>query len=190
MADSSDGRSQKERMLAGDLYVADDPELAADNRRISAWMDRYNASQTLGQPERQALLEEMFGSVGTGCNIRPPFHCDYGYNIHCGPRVYFNTNCVILDVCRVSIGGGTLFGPAVHIYTATHPLPAAARKTSESGKPVIIGSNCWIGGGAIILPGVSIGDNCVIGAGSVVNRDIPPNSLAAGNPAKVKRQLE
>ena len=183
-------KSEKQKMLAGESYNPLDPELVADRRRAKILLKRFNIDHYVFDQQAAIVLHELMPDAHRSLYIETPFHCDYGYNIHCGPRVYFNTNCVILDVCRVSIGGGTLFGPAVHIYTATHPLSAAARKTSESGKPVIIGSNCWIGGGAIILPGVTIGDNCVIGAGSVVNRDIPPNSLAAGNPAKVKRQLE
>ncbi len=187
MADSSDGRSQKERMLAGDLYVADDPELAADNRRISAWMDRYNASQTLSQPERQALLEEMFGSVGAGCNIRPPFHCDYGYNISLGRGVFMNHGCCILDVVRVSIGDLTQIGPGVQILTADHPRdPVQRRRMLEFGRPVTIGANVWIGGGAISLPGVTVGDDAIIGAGSVVTRDVPAGGVAVGNPARLR----
>jgi maltose O-acetyltransferase len=180
-----DERSQKQRMLAGDLYVADDPELAADNRRVSAWMDRYNARQTLSQPERQALLEEMFGSVGAGCNIRPPFHCDYGYNISLGRGVFMNFNGCILDVVRVSIGDMTQIGPGVQILTADHPRdPEDRRRMLEFGRPVTIGANVWIGGGAILLPGITVGDDAIIGAGSVVTRDVPAGATVVGNPAR------
>jgi maltose O-acetyltransferase len=121
--------------------------------------------------------------------VQPPFFCDYGFNLELGERVYFNFNCVVLDVCQVRIGSFTLFGPAVQIYTATHPLGAMARRKVESGRPISIGSDCWIGGGAIILPGVTIGDRSVIGAGSVVTRDVPADVMAAGNPCRARREL-
>lgn len=182
-----DSRSQKQRMLAGDLYVADDPELAADNRRVSAWMDLYNASHARTQAERQALLAEMFARVGEGCNIRPPFHCDYGYNISLGRGVFLNFNCCILDVVAVTIGDMTQIGPGVQILTADHPRdPGERRQMLEFGRPVVIGANVWIGGGALILPGVTIGDDAIIGAGSVVTRDVPPGGVAVGNPARLR----
>ena len=180
-------KSEKEKMLAGELYLASDPELVADGRRIAAWMDRYNASQERTQKEREALLKEAFAAVGEGANIRPPFHCDYGYNIGLGAGVFMNFNCVILDVVRVAIGDGTQIGPNVQILTADHPRDPAARATGlEFGRPVAIGRNVWIGGGAIILPGVAIGDDAIIGAGSVVTRDVPANGLAVGNPARLR----
>lgn len=174
-------------MLAGDLYVADDPELVADNRRISAWLDRYNATNTLTQAERQALMEEVFASVGDGCNIRPPFYCDYGYNISLGRGVFLNFNCCILDVVNVTIGDMTQIGTGVQILTADHPRdPAQRRQMLEFGRPISIGANVWIGSGAIVLPGVTIGDDAIIGAGSVVTRDVPPGATALGNPARIK----
>lgn len=180
-------KTQKQKMLAGELYIADDPELAADNGRISAWLDRYNATSTRTQPERQALLEEAFASVGEGCNIRPPFHCDYGYNISLGRGVFLNFNCCILDVVSVTIGDLTQIGPAVQILTPDHPRdPVQRRQMLESGRPVVIGANVWIGGGAIILPGVTIGDDAIIGAGSVVTRDVPAGATVMGNPARPK----
>ena len=180
-------KTQKQRMLAGELYVADDPELHADIRRISAWMDRYNASQTLSQPERQALLAEAFAGVGEGCNIRPPFTCDYGYNIRLGRGVFLNFNCCILDVVAVSIGDMTQIGPGVQILTADHPRDSAERRRMlEFGRPITIGANVWIGAGALILPGVTIGDDAIIGAGSVVTRDVPPGGTAVGNPARLR----
>ena len=127
--------------------------------------------------------------AGDGAVIRPPFHCDYGYNIRIGPGVFFNFNCVVLDVCEVRVGDFTLFGPAVQIYTATHPMNALLRRTQESGKPVEIGSDVWVGGGAILCPGVKIGARSVIGAGSVVTRDIPEGVFAAGNPCRVIREI-
>ena len=180
-------KTEKEKMLAGELYVADCPELAADNRRISEWMDRYNATHSRTQEERQALLEEAFGQVGAGVNIRPPFHCDYGYNISLGSGVFLNFNCVILDVVKVTSGDKTQIGPVVQILTADHPRDHRQRaQMLEFGRPITIGANVWIGGGAIILPGVTIGDNALIGAGSVVTRDVPAGGVAFGNPARVR----
>ena len=135
------------------------------------------------------MLVEALGHVGAGVNIRPPFFCDYGYNISIGDGAFMNFNCVVLDVCKVTIGDFTLFGPAVQIYTATHPMNAALRRKQESGKPVAIGADVWVGGGAISCPGVMIGSRTVIGAGSVVTRDIPDGVFAAGNPCRVIRRL-
>ena len=179
-------RSEKEKMLAGELYVADAPELAADHRRICDWLDRYNSASTRTQAERQALLKEAFASVGDGCNIRPPFYCDYGYNIHLGRGVFLNFNCCILDVVEVIIGDMTQIGTGVQIITADHPRdPAQRRQMLEFGRPVHIGANVWIGTGAIVLPGISIGDDAIIGAGSVVTRDVPRGVTALGNPARI-----
>src|SRR5690606_4589147 len=175
--------------LAGENYRPLDPELSAERRHAKMLLRQFNIDHYVFSREAALVLKKLLPNAHPSLYIESPFHCDYGYNIHCGSRVYFNTNCVILDVCRVTIGSGTMFGPAVQIYTATHPLSSIERKTVESGKPVTIGNNCWIGGGAIILPGVTVGDNCVIGAGSVVTKDIPANTLAAGNPAVVKRQI-
>lgn len=180
-----DQRTQKEKMLAGELYVADCPELAADNRRISEWMTRYNAALSKSPEERHEMLVEAFGTVGPGVNIRPPFFCDYGYNISIGEGSFMNFNCVVLDVVQVSIGSKTQIGSAVQILTADHPRdPALRAQLLEFGRPVTIGSNVWIGSGAIVLPGVTIGDDAVIGAGSVVTRDVPPGATAVGNPAR------
>jgi maltose O-acetyltransferase len=178
-------RTEKEKMLAGELYRADSPELIADNRRISEWLDRYNASQCRSREEGEALLREALGSVGPGVSIRPPFHCDYGYNISLGAGVFLNFGCVVLDVVKVTIGEGTQIGPCVQILTADHPRDPAQREAMlEYGRPITIGANVWIGGGAIILPGVTIGDQAIIGAGSVVTRDIPARATAVGNPAR------
>jgi maltose O-acetyltransferase len=185
-----DERTQKQRMLAGDLYTANDAELAADAKRIAEWMARYNALAARSPEERHALLAEAFGHVGSGVYIRPPFHCDYGYNISLGDGVFFNFNCVVLDVAAVSVGDGTQIGPGVQILAADHPRdPAVRAQGLEFGRPVRIGANVWIGGGAIILPGVTIGDNATVGAGSVVTRDIPGSETAFGNPARLKRQI-
>lgn len=181
-------RSEKQKMLAGELYVADCPELAADLRRIGAWMDRYNASLSRSVEERCAMLREVFAHVGEGVNIRPPFHCDYGYNVHVGDGVFMNFNCVILDVVKVTIGDKTQIGPGVQILAADHPRdPELRAQMLEFGRPVTIGANVWIGGGAIILPGVTVGDDALIGAGSVVTRDVSAGATVAGNPARAIR---
>lgn len=179
-------RSEKDKMLAGELYRADSPELIADNRRISAWMERFNA--TGATPDaRLPLMQEAFGHVGRDVVIRPPFHCDYGYNISLGDGVFLNFNCIILDVVAVTIGDGTQIGPGVQILTADHPRdPERRRQMLEFGRPVSIGRNVWIGGGAIILPGITIGDDAIIGAGSVVTRDVPAGATAVGNPARLR----
>lgn len=174
-------------MLAGELYVATGEELAADARRVADWMDCYNASIAATQKNYPALLREMLAEVGEGAYIRPPFHCDYGYNISLGDGVFLNFNCVILDVVQVTIGDFTQIGPAVQILTADHPRdPAHRAQMLEFGRPVTIGRNVWIGGGAIILPGVTIGDDAIIGAGSVVTRDVPAGATAVGNPARLR----
>ncbi|KQU61879.1 maltose acetyltransferase [Sphingomonas sp. Leaf339] len=182
----SDTRTQKQRMLAGDLYNADDPELAADARAIAQWMDRYNAAQSHTADQRLALLRQAFASVGDGTTIRPPFHCDYGYNISLGDGVFLNFGCTILDVVAVRIGDRTQIGPGVQILTADHPRDPAARATMlEFGRPITVGADVWIGGGALILPGVTIGDGAIVGAGSVVTRDVPAGATVVGNPARI-----
>jgi maltose O-acetyltransferase len=181
-------RSEKTKMLAGELYDAGDAELQADLAATRDWMVRYNAALALPTAERRALLAERLRAVGAGSTIRPPFHCDYGYNITIGEGVFLNFNCVILDVVEVSIGDRTQIGPGVQILAADHPRDPETRATGlEFGRPVRIGRNCWIGGGAIILPGVTIGDDALIGAGSVVTRDVPAGATAFGNPARVKK---
>ena len=178
-------RSKMDKMLSGDPYHPDAPELLAELSACAAWLARYNAA--LGTPGTwDALLRERLGTVGEGAMLRPPFYCDYGFNIHLGPGVFLNYNCVILDTARVTIGADTRIGPAVQIYAADHPRdPALRRSGVESGKPVTIGANVWIGGGAIILPGVTIRDDAIVGAGSVVSRDVPAGATVAGNPARL-----
>jgi maltose O-acetyltransferase len=176
-------RSEREKMLAGALYRPSDPEIQADLAGTADWLARYNAALPV---DRRPLLEERLGSIGEGAEIRPPFFCDYGFNIRLGAGAFLNFNCVILDVVEVTIGAGTQIGPAVQIYTADHPRdPAERREGLEFGRPVRIGRNVWIGGGAIILPGVSIGDDATIGAGAVVLRDVPEGCTAVGNPARL-----
>ncbi|MEE1921655.1 sugar O-acetyltransferase [Pseudomonas sp. 148P] len=179
--------SEKQKMLTGQLYRATCPELQAEQIANKHWMQRYNDSADLLNEQRHGLLVEHFAKVGRGAVIRPPFYCDYGYNIELGANVFMNFNCVILDICRVSIGDDCQIGPAVQIYAADHPRdPDVRRSGLESGKPVTIGCNVWIGGGAIILPGVTVGDNAIIGAGSVVSRDVPAGVTVMGNPARVR----
>ncbi len=171
-------------MLAGDFYTAADAEIQADQLAARAWMDRYNAGGLL--PEAySALLRERLGQVGEGAVARPPFHCDYGYNISLGAGVFLNFNCVILDVVSVVIGDMTQIGPGVQILTADHPRdPALRAQGLEFGRPIRIGKNVWIGAGALLMPGVTIGDNALIGAGSVVTRDVPEGVTVMGNPAR------
>jgi len=174
-------------MLAGALYDPLDAELAAARERARDLCQDLNATRESQQQERRRILTELFGTGGDSVWMQSPFFCDYGTNIDLGERVFFNVNCVVLDVCRVRIGHHTLIGPAVQIYTAMHPMDAAQRRLAEFGKPVDIGSDVWVGGGAIILPGVRIGSGAVIGAGSVVTRDVPDQVFAAGNPCRVIR---
>jgi maltose O-acetyltransferase len=177
-------KTEKQKMLAGELYRPD-AELAADQAAAKAWMARYSAAMASPVSERHALLCERLGHVGKDAVIRPPFFCDYGYNIRLGDGVFLNFNCVILDVVEVSIGDRTQIGPAVQIYAADHPRDAETRRAGlEFGRPVRIGSDVWIGGGAILLPGVTIGNGAVIGAGSVVTRDVAAGATVAGNPAR------
>jgi maltose O-acetyltransferase len=177
-------KTEKQKMLAGELYRPD-AELGAEQAAAKAWMARYNAALALPTSERHALLRERLGHVGKDAVIRPPFFCDYGYNIHLGDGVFLNFNCVILDVVEVIIGDRTQIGPAVQIYAADHPRDAETRRSGlEFGRPVRIGSDVWIGGGAILLPGVTIGDGAVIGAGSVVTRNVESGVTVAGNPAR------
>jgi maltose O-acetyltransferase len=179
--------SERQKMISGLPYDPGDPELQADQTAAKQWMARYNAAMAASPAERRDLLRQRMGEVGEGAIIRPPFHCDYGYNIRLGRGVFLNFNCIVLDVCEVGIGDQTQIGPGVQILTADHPRDAARRAEGiEFGRPVTIGSNVWIGGGAIILPGVTIGDDAVIGAGSVVTRDVPEGATAVGNPARVR----
>ncbi|UAW98355.1 sugar O-acetyltransferase [Halopseudomonas nanhaiensis] len=181
---------EREKMLSGELYDPLAPELVAARERSSRLCRALNLTQGEQDPEGRRLLAELFGHGGDTVRMQPPFYCDYGSNIELGESVFFNFNCVVLDVARVRIGDYTLLGPGVHIYTATHPFEAKLRRQQEFARPVAIGSDVWIGGGAIICPGVTIGAKAVIGAGSVVTRDIPAGVLAAGNPCRVIRSIE
>ncbi|MFV0623564.1 sugar O-acetyltransferase [Sphingomonas sp. ac-8] len=181
--------SQREKMLAGELYDALDPDLVAARTRVRELCRQLNASAEAEAVLRRDLCRQIFATGGDSVWMQPPFHCDYGTNIELGERVFFNFNCIVLDVCRVRIGDFTLFGPGVQILTPMHPLDAALRRREEYGRPVEIGSDVWVGAGALILPGVTIGANTVIGAGSVVTRAIPAGVFAAGNPSRVIREI-
>ena len=183
-------RSERDKMLAGELYDPLDPELVRARDRARDLCQDLNATREADQERRRQILTELFGTGGDSVWMQPPFFCDYGSNIRLGHRVFFNFNCVVLDVAPVRIGDFTLFGPAVQILTATHPLDAAERRAGlAGGTPITIGSDVWVGGGAIFLPGVTVGDRAVIGAGSVVTKDVPAGAVAVGNPARVVRQL-
>lgn len=178
-----------DRMRAGELYDPFDAELVAARTRARDLCQDLNATREADQDLRRRLTRELFGAGGDSVWMQPPFYCDYGVNIVLGERVFFNFNCVVLDVCPVRIGNFTLFGPNVQLYTATHPLNAELRRRQEFAKPITIGDDVWVGGGAIVCPGVTIGSRTVIGAGSVVTRDIPPDVVAAGNPCRVMRKI-
>jgi maltose O-acetyltransferase len=179
---------ERDKMLAGELYDPLDPELVAARERARDLCGALNATRESQQAERRHILKELFGAGGDTVWMQPPFYCDYGANVHLGTRVFFNFNCVVLDVCDVRIGDYTLFGPGVQILTPLHPLDPELRRTQEFGKSIEIGSDVWVGGGALILAGVRIGSGAVIGAGSVVTRDIPEGAFAAGNPCRVIRK--
>ena len=176
------GMTEREKMLRGDLYLASDPELVALRQQARRACAAHNA----GDPE---ALRALLGSCGQNLTVEPTFRCDYGRHIRVGENFYANYDCVILDVCEVRIGANCLLAPGVHLYTATHPLEADVRRTGlESGKPIVIGDDVWIGGRAVVLPGVTIGDGAVIAAGAVVTRDVPPFTVVGGNPARVLKR--
>ena len=182
--------TQKEMMLAGMLYDSRDDELREDARRSRQLTRLFNNTTEEQIPYRTQLLKELFGGTGENIYVEPPFRCDYGSNTYVGENFYANFDCIILDVAQVHIGKNCLLGPRVCIYTPCHPIDAEIRNSFvESGKPVTIGDNVWIGGSAVINPGVTIGNNVIIGSGSVVTKDIPDNVIAAGNPCKVIRSI-
>ncbi|HEU4457659.1 MAG TPA: sugar O-acetyltransferase [Methylibium sp.] len=184
------GEGQRARMLAGEPYFASDPELVAAQVRAQTRVDRFNASASGAEPERRALLEDLFARFGEGSVLRPTLRCDYGFNISIGARSFINFGCVMLDCNRITIGDEVQIAPGVHLYTATHPIDAALRRAGwESALPVTIADGVWLGGGVIVNPGVTVGENSVVGAGSVVTRDVPPGVVAAGNPCRVLRRL-
>ena len=184
-------RSEKEKMLAGELYFAMGGELAEERNAARALIKQLNVDAYDDPTARRGILRQLLPNCADDIYVTPPFYCDYGYNIHCDEKVYLNFNCVFLDVGEIRIGARTLFAPNVQLYTAGHPLDAAQRAAElEFGKPITIGADCWLGGNAIVLPGVTICDRVVIGAGAVVTQDIPSDSLAVGNPSRVIRSLK
>lgn len=184
-------KTEREKMLASELYDPLDKELSADRLKARLLIKKLNDTTEDEADVRAAILNKLIPDTGDGLWLQPPFYCDYGINIQLGDKVFFNFNCVVLDVAKVTIGSRTLIGPNVQLYTATHPLDYKVRAAGlEYGKPICIGADVWIGGSVIVCPGVNIGDRSVIGAGSVVTKDIPSDVFAAGNPCKVIRQHE
>lgn len=182
--------TEKEKMLAGELYDPSDPTLTEDREKAKRICQEYNQLMPEAGARKEALLEELF-QTKTRCTIEPTFFCDYGYNISFGKNFYMNHNCIILDVNTVTFGDNVMIGPNVQIYTATHPVIAHKRNAGrELGYPITIGDNVWIGGSAIIMPRVNIGDNVVIGAGSVVTKDFPDNVVIGGNPAEIIKTID
>ena len=181
----------KERMLRGELYIADDPDIQAHAARAHDLMERFNATRASEQELRDRLLRELLGEVGEGVVVRPPLWIDYGTHISIGARTFVNYDCVMLDVAPIRIGAACQLATRVQLLTATHPIDPEPRRLGwESAAPITIGDNVWLGGGAIVLPGVTIGDDTVVGAGAVVTRDLPPGVVAVGNPARVIRAVE
>jgi len=190
VAVSADEPSQRERMLAGQPYIADDPLLEAEGRRARRLMDAYNRSPPDDEVDRRSILTELLGAFGPESVIRPPLYCDYGYQIRIGARTFVNFGLVALDVAAITIGDDVQIGPNVQLLTPTHPVDAEARRAKwEAARPITIGDNVWLGGGVIILPGVVIGRDTVVGAGAVVTKDLPPDVVAVGNPARILRSL-
>ncbi|MGW6497598.1 sugar O-acetyltransferase [Nonomuraea angiospora] len=190
MSDSDD-RPMRERMLAGDLYIADDPELAEHMLRAADLMEAFNATPARDPRERRRLLTELLGAIGEGTEIRPPLRVDYGSHLRIGARTFANFGLVALDVAPIVIGDDVQIGSYVQLMTPTHPLdPELRRAKWEAAEPITIGDNVWLGSGAIVLGGVTIGENTVVGAGAVVTRDLPANVVAVGNPARVIRTIE
>lgn len=186
-----DPRSMTERMRAGDLYVADDPEIFESANRSLDLMTAYNATTSRQEPLRRQLLAELLGAIGEDTAIRPPLYVDYGSNLRIGARSFANFGLTALDVAPITIGDDVQMGPHVQLLTPTHPVdPTLRRAHWEAAKPITIGDNVWLGGGVVVCPGVTIGDNTVVGAGAVVTRDLPANVVAVGNPARVLKHLD
>ena len=185
MTNDAGKRTEKSKMLAGELYRASDPELVADHLRAQRLLDAYNTTTADDAERRLTILRQLLGAVGAGTVIKPTFRCDYGYNIRAGRNLFVNYDCVFLDCAPIEIGDDVQIGPAVQIYTATHPLDPEVRKSGlEAAVPVRLGNNVWIGGAAVLLPGITVGDDAVIGAGTVVTRDVPSGAVVVGNPAR------
>ncbi|SFR61285.1 maltose acetyltransferase domain-containing protein [Halogeometricum limi] len=182
--------SEKEKMLAGEMYDPSDPTLVEERRRARRLTREYNATREDEPERREAILRDLFGSAGDSPFVEPTFKCDYGYNVHVGDDFFANFDCVFLDVCRIEFGDECMLAPGVHVYTATHPLDADARMAGEEyGKPVTVGDRVWFGGRAVVNPGVTIGDDSVVASGAVVTRDVPSEVVVQGNPADVVKEL-
>jgi maltose O-acetyltransferase len=182
--------SMKERMLRGELYLAADAELTRERARCQALLEMYNQTRDRDHDERARLLDDLLGHLGKGVVIKPTFRCDYGYNISIGADTFVNYDCVMLDVAPIRIGAACQLAPRVQLLTSTHPIdPEPRRRGWESAEPITIGDNVWLGGGAILCPGVTIGEDTVVGAGAVVTRDLPAGVVAAGVPARVLREI-
>lgn len=187
---AGDPRSNHERMLAGDLYISDDPNIAREQQRAVRLAAEYQAAYALDSERARAILVELLGGLGEEAHLRPPVFLDYGTHLTIGPRTFVNYNLVALDVAPIRIGADCQIGPNVQLLTPTHPVePQPRRDKLEAAQPITIGDNVWLGGGVIVLPGVTIGDNSVIGAGAVVAKDIPANVIAVGNPARIIREI-
>jgi maltose O-acetyltransferase len=183
-------RTEKEKMVAGEMYSPMDPELVRDRMEARRMVRLYNQTLETELEQRLSILKELLGSTGEHLYMETNIRFDYGYNTHVGENFYANFDCTILDVCEVRIGDNCMLAPGVHIYTATHPLDPVERNSGkENGKPVSIGNNVWIGGMAVINPGVTIGDNAVIASGAVVTKDVPANAVVGGNPARIIKML-
>lgn len=184
-------KTEKQKMLDGELYNAGDSELVKERENARRLTRLYNQTTETEYEDRTHILKELFGSTGAQFYIEPTFRCDYGYNINIGENFYANFDCVILDVCKVKIGQNCFMAPGVHIYTAAHPINPYERIAGpEFGKPVTIGDNCWIGGRSVINPGVKIGNNVVVASGAVVTKDVPDNVVVGGNPARIIKNIE
>ena len=180
----------KDRMLRGELYIADDPDLAADFARAQDLVERYNRTLHREQVERDAILRQLVGDLGEGVVIRPPFYCEYGTRVSIGARTFINYDCLMLDVAPITIGSACQIATRVQLLTATHPIDPEPRRIGwESAEPIVVGHNVWLGGGVIVCPGATIGDDTVVGAGAVVTRDLPAGVVAAGVPARVIREI-
>ncbi|MGF0122106.1 MULTISPECIES: sugar O-acetyltransferase [unclassified Pseudoclavibacter] len=191
MLNLDDGRTMKQRMLAGELYHADDPELAAGAERATRLQADYNATFPVDGERASEILAELIGSLGEGVAVKAPLYVDYGSNITIGAGTFVNVGLVALDVTPITIGAHCQIGPNVQLLTPTHPLdPEPRRAGYEAGEPITLGDNVWLGGGVIVCPGVTIGENTVVGAGAVVTKDLPSNVVAVGNPARVIRTLD
>lgn len=187
---AGDPRTNHERMVAGDLYIADDPEISRRAQRAVALADAYHRAVVADDAGARDLLADLLGTLGEEAFVKPPLYVDYGENIHVGPRTFANYNLTALDVAPITIGADCQIGPGVQLLTPTHPVePGPRRDKLEAALPITIGDNVWLGGGVIVCPGVTIGDNTVVGAGAVVTRDLPANVVAVGNPARVVREI-